>query len=536
MSANNPPSLLTTKAREKEKAGVGHTSRISLVPELVLGSTISSVNALSAATETNCFAFCAGPAVILAEVKPQLGLVQRLFSAKADILPSQATPSYYNPATPTKDTGNRGYTTSLSQDETTPGDAWPASTDHRADSPGRVTSAHRSRSLTSVALSPSGKLLAVGEIGHRPRILVFSTAPNASTDTPLACLNEHTFGVRALRFSHDSRWLCSLGDLHDGGLFLWSINAKTGALRLDSSNRCTTAGTIAWMGTSVVSVGNRHVKIWRLEQPSSPSKGRRGLDNLGDGLTASPVPKIFAGRNCLLGPLKDSTFTCVTGISANRAVLGTQDGVVCLLDDVNRTQHLYQMSQKQYGITCITVDHSSGTVWLGGEGIEPEALSLNVLLTAEDASAVPRASQGLDERGDHIRGDGPRALAICCVGDRLVTVDSRRSILIYSVGLKTNGTPMLSAVQELPSHDCPILGVVILPKPNTAGSDFLTYSEKGHVLYWLWNGTCTSRCQIDLEHPLVSALEESNELRVVRATSTSGMLVAGDRAGLVQCV
>lgn len=290
------------------------------------------------------------------------------------------------------------------------------------------------------------------------------------------------------------------------------------------------------MGTSVVSVGNRHVKIWRLESPSSPSKGRRGLDNLGDGLTASPVPKTFAGRNCLLGPLKDSTFTCVTGISADKAVLGTQDGIVCLLDDANRTQRLYQVSQKAYGITCVTVDHSSGTVWLSGKGIEPEALPLNVLLTAEDASAVLRASKGLDERGQHIRGDSPRALAICCVGYHLITVDSSRSMHIYSVGLKSNDTPMLSAVQELSSHECPVLGVVILPKPNAAGSDFLTYSERGHVFYWLWNGTCTSRCHVGLEHPLALALEESNELRVVRATSSSGMLIAGDRAGLVQCV
>ncbi|KAL8919346.1 MAG: hypothetical protein Q9208_006845, partial [Pyrenodesmia sp. 3 TL-2023] len=350
---------------------------------------------------------------------------------------------------------------------------------------------------------------------------------------PLACLTEHTFGVRALAFSHDSRWLCALGDVHDGGLFLWSINPKTGVLRLDSSNRCTTADTIAWMGTSVVSVGTRHVKVWRQEQPSSPSKGRRGLDNLDDGSTASPVPKTFAGRNCVLGVLKDAIFTSVTAISDHRAVLGTQDGAVCLLDDANRTQRLYQVSQKAFGITCMTVDRSSGNVWLGGNRVEPEALPLDVLLTAEDASAVPRARQALDVRDDHKRGESFRALAICCVDNLLVAIDSSRLIHIYSVGLKSQITPTLSAAQELPAHESPILGVVVLPKPNIAGSDFLTYTGRGHVFYWLWNGTCTSRCHVRLEHPLALALGESNELRVVRATSVEGMLLAGDKAGLL---
>lgn len=165
MSAHTPRSPSTTQTRER--AGGGLATGISLVSEFVLGSTIFSVNALSAATDTNSFAFCAGPVVVLAEVSPKLRLIQRLFSAKPDTLPLQATPSYYNPATPTKATGNRGYITSLSQDEPASGSALLASTDPHADSPGRVLSAHRSRSLTCVALNPSGKLLAIGEVCQR---------------------------------------------------------------------------------------------------------------------------------------------------------------------------------------------------------------------------------------------------------------------------------------------------------------------------------------------------------------------------------
>lgn len=140
-----------------------HDTSLSLVPEVVIGSTISSINALSASVDTHSFAFCAGSTVVLATVNSQLGLDQRLFCVKPDALPAQATPSYYNPATPAKGTGNRGHTSALFRDENTSGSV---PSDHDVDSPSKVKSAHRSRSLTSVSLSPSGKFLAIGEV-HR---------------------------------------------------------------------------------------------------------------------------------------------------------------------------------------------------------------------------------------------------------------------------------------------------------------------------------------------------------------------------------
>ncbi|KAL9596157.1 MAG: hypothetical protein Q9219_005977 [cf. Caloplaca sp. 3 TL-2023] len=459
----------------------------------------------------------------------QLGLDQRLFSARPDALPIQATPSYYNPATPTKAAGNRGHTSSLLRDETFSGSA---RSDYPADSPSRTKPVHRPRTLTSVSLSPSGKLLAVGEqTGYHPRILVYSTEYPTSTDAPIACLTEHTFGVRALAFSHDSRWLCSLGDLHDGGLFLWSINPRTGAPRLDSSNRCTTAETIAWMGESIVSVGNRNVKIWRTERPSSPSKLRRGLDGVGDGSTASPIPRTFSGRNCLLGTLKDSRFTCVVGISEDRAILGTQDGVVCLLNDANRSQHLYQVSKKNYSITCITLDRSSGIVWLGGSSMGPEALPLDALLTAENLS-IPLERQKMNVIKNKFNIEGTsNDLALCCADNRLIAANSGCCMRIYDVSPNPGDAPVLTSIQAFPGHDSTIQGVVIMSEINDTQSDFLTYSTNGLVLHWSLAGTCTCRFLVHLNQPLDRSSQDSNELRVVRVAPTITKLLAGDKAG-----
>ncbi|KAL8654417.1 MAG: hypothetical protein Q9210_001511 [Variospora velana] len=255
------------------------------------------------------------------------------------------------------------------------------------------------------------------------------------------------------------------------------------------------------------------------------------------GLHASPVPKTFAGRNCLLGPLKDATFTCVTAISDDRAILGTQDGLVCLLDDVNGTQRLYQVSQKNYFITCVTVDHSSGTVWLGGNGLEAEALPLDVLLSMEDPSAGFQEQNKLSIRSEHKKEDSARNLAICCVDNRIVAVDSDRTLRIYEVASTSSApsdVPTVSAVQRLPAPASPILGVIVLSKPNKILSDFLTYSTRGDIYHWLWDGSCSCQSLVQLDHPLALGSQGCNELRVVRAASMKSVLLAGDKAGLVR--
>ena len=77
------------------------------------------------------------------------------------------------------------------------------------------------------------------------------------------------------------------------------------------------------MGNSVVSVGLRHVKVWRIEQTerASPTKGRIDAIIGHDVSPSSPVPKALSGRNCLLGPLMEANFTSVVGVSQDKSIL-----------------------------------------------------------------------------------------------------------------------------------------------------------------------------------------------------------------------
>lgn len=251
---------------------------------------------------------------------------------------------------------------------------------------------------------------------------------------------------------------------------------------------------------------------------------------------SSPAPRTFAGRNCLLGPLKDATFTCVVGISEDRAVLATQDGAVCILEDTNRSHHLYQVSKKNYRITCISLDRSSGVVWIGGEGVQPEPLPLDVLLTAQDASAALEDFKVPDEKAKPTIENIYNMTAICCIGRQLITIDSNRNMRIYDVAHDSCDTTNLKAIQTLACHDSPILGVINLSKPNDGQSGFLTFSERGQVLHWQWDGTCTCSYSVHMNQPLNSDSGDLNELRVARIFTECEMLLVGDKAGSLQYV
>lgn len=90
------------------------------------------------------------------------------------------------------------------------------------------------------------------QTGYSPRVLIFSLQ-EGSSDVPVAILSEHTFGVRAVAFSADGRYLASIGHPNDGFLYVWSINPRTGGAKLHSSNKCTSnIKQMLWLGKNVV--------------------------------------------------------------------------------------------------------------------------------------------------------------------------------------------------------------------------------------------------------------------------------------------
>ncbi len=76
--------------------------------------------------------------------------------------------------------------------------------------------------VSCVSFSPCGKLLAVGEKGHRPRIVLW----DMETRAPIAELQGHQFGVSCVAWSPSASLLASAGFQHDGCVLLYDVSTK----------------------------------------------------------------------------------------------------------------------------------------------------------------------------------------------------------------------------------------------------------------------------------------------------------------------
>lgn len=363
-------------------------------------------------------------------------------------------------------------------------------------------------------------------------------ATDGLLDIPLCMLNEHSFGVRSVAFSFDSRWLCSLGDLHDGFVYVWSINEKTGSGRLHSSNKCQNAQNIGWVGHSIVSFGIRHVKVWRIEAipPSSPFKLRSEQEYAVEQLQSSPAPKTLQGRNCLLGSLMDSAFTCFVAISKDRAVICTDQGDVCLLllDESDQSQRLIKVAQLDFGITCVTMEKLRQCVWIGGKDGNIRAISLHELSLSDSVVGSLWSPDVTVLRYNDSVPKKPNILAIGVVLDRVITVDSGHTIELKEVDISNDKFSIGSECKRMPAHDSAVLGVSILHQPNKSESDFMTWSANGMIIFWLFDGSYKGDFQIELDQSSSQSECDSNQLKVVRASCFDDFYVSGDRDGVLR--
>jgi WD40 repeat protein len=252
LTPSNSPYLRTP--RSPNKRGCFYESGLSL--RKIIGTTVSAPTGFDSLRSGRLFAYVAGAAVVVVHFDQSLKYTQRFFRAHPSAIP--AIPINLPSTTPTtpiniaNDSRNRSIASlrqsTIGYSPTTPTN----SRSEWSDSPlsKTWTSRERIKAATCLSISSDGRFLAVGETGYTPRVLIFSL--QESSDVPLVILNEHTFGVTAVSFSPDQRYLATLGSPNDGFLYIWSISPN-GAARLHSSNKCTSfIKGMAWMGNSLI--------------------------------------------------------------------------------------------------------------------------------------------------------------------------------------------------------------------------------------------------------------------------------------------
>lgn len=276
----------------------------------------------------------------------------------------------------------------------------------------------------------------------------------------------------------------------------------------------------------------RHVKVWRLPaaRPISPTKPRLVVEG---SPAPNPAPKALSGRNCLLGALGDSTFSCVRSISDQEAVVGTESGAVCLLDDREGSQKLHLVKHVGFGITSLTVDFDQEAIWLAGRGRRMQRLSFAAFRSPSPSTPISpaRSERGLGDK----KSTGP---AISCMGSlssHLVTVEATREVHVYPMDALNEDGEQDSGQKTMPAHRDPVLGIRPLKLPNDSSTSFFTWSRNGSVNFWDAQGRCQDSKMIELEQ-LSGEDEVENELKVLRAAENAEWFVSGDKFGVLRYV
>lgn len=512
----------------------------SLQLQKVIGTTTNNPSGLSCCPAINSYAYCAGAVAVLAKVDSGNGPAHRYYKARPTAPSVNPPTSHYENSPASTPSKRRTSTFPLrkGQDDhsgTTFGREW-------LDESGSSTWSARERikAASCVSLSRDGRWLAVGETGYNPRVLLFSTAEDASSEIPTSIVCDHTYGVRCVAFSPDMKYLATLGNFNDGFLFIWSLNQKTGQLTLHSANKCTTTvSDMTWCGNNLVTVGTRHVKLWHLTEPQKRSPVRQPRFRRSEILPSSPGPTPLSGRNCLLGSMVDSTFTSVLPIDATVFILGTETGHLCLVDTSQAILELKVLKKFDISITSIAYLEENQRLLLGTSlGLLNEDLNdLRKNQSTKEAKTSLGGSQHKPHRVSAVRRSlgflSPTSRHVTAVGtmkEQTVTLDSEGSLQIQqNQSDEGQEQPIFAA------HNSIIQGVQSLPSQAGLG-DFFTWSKNAEIKFWDVKGNLLNRETLDLGQPEGDSGNFENELnRMLFAGQFSGF-VAGDRFGMLKLI
>lgn len=543
LTPSNSPFFKSTTPRSPTKT---RNDEAGLQLKKIIGTTTASANGFDCLPAKRQFAYCAGSAAVVATVDEDLKVTQRFFRARPASGNSSREGGGAFPVTPTPNEA-RSRALGHVREHTIGGSPLGASMRDWSDSPSgkTATAKDRVKAATSVALSPNDKWIALGETGYKPRVVIFSNA-NGSSESPTYALAEHTFGVQALRFSPDSRYLASLGTVNDGFLYLWTIDDRTGAASLHSSNKCTVViSHMVWVGKCLLTIGLRFVKIWRPSEDSlvenrptdpigSVSTPRSKNVDFGNSIL-SPKQKVLAGKNSLLGELLDCNFVYAVPLDNDSAVVCAESGEVAILEDISKTQTLRTVATIDFAISAARVD-GLGFLHVYGSCDQSQRVNLAQLAQCAPVTVKRDRRQTISPtKQSSLRT--PIVTAASTLVDLAIEMDSRRNIRWARSAEREEISDDMGS-HQLPAHNDSISGVGTLASREFPDAEFFTFAGNGVLRLWGADGSAASASLTVPVEISADMYDQTNELRAAAPliTTAGEYIVVGDKYGTLTVI
>jgi WD40 repeat protein len=247
----------------------------------------------------------------------------------------------------------------------------------------------------------------------------------------------------------------------------------------------------------------------------------------------------------VLGDLQDAIFTSVCQVAPNKAIVASERGDLCLIDETDREQTFTRVAHAGFSVSSMAVDSKARLHLAGSQG------GLKTLAVASLTSKLtpPPSPSTQGPRGDSpsisITDCSNPISAIGCLTDHIVTVDSQRAIRLShlcataqdsssATSLTDDEASIGDVIHTLPAQGDSVLGVRVLSRPNNLAAAYYTWAADGTVIFWSQTGSTQRYLQVALESSPEGDLP--NELRTVRASSDASFLVTGDKLGVLSII
>jgi len=288
---------------------------------------------------------------------------------------------------------------------------------------------------------------------------------------------------------------------------------------------------MAWMGNKLITVGTRHVKVWKIDDPNSSIRLSKARQSDLSFLTGSAY-KTLPGRNCILDNLREATFTSVVTVASNKAIVASDKGDICLIDDASSDQRFLKVFDAGFAVSSMAVD-SKGRLHLASN--QGGLKTVNIRDITSNLTPPPSPSPRVESPTVPVT-DSNQIGAIACLADYVVTVDSQRAIRLSHLCAGDDEAMVGGIAHTLPAHGDSVLGVTALSsQSNTLDASYYTWAADGTVLFWNADGSFRDSLHVALEQ-LDGPDPVPNELRTVRASADASFLVTGDKYGVLRII